>query len=83
MMNQAIRVADPDLAKVRLGIFQFDALDDGSRVVNLHTDEGVPLFDFDDLDDMIRDTYAIWLEVLQEREADARRRGGGSSGPLL
>jgi hypothetical protein len=83
MMHQAIRVADPDLAEVRLGIFQFDSLGDGARFLRLRTDEGVSLYSFDELDEMIRETYAIWAEVLEEREADSRRRGSGASGPLI
>jgi hypothetical protein len=83
MMHQAIREPDPDLAAVRLGIFQFDALDDGSRMLRLYTEEGVPFFGFAELDEMIRETYAIWAEVLDEREAEVRRRDLGTRGPLL
>jgi hypothetical protein len=83
MMHQAIRVADPDLEQVQLGIFQFESVIDGSRLLRLHTDEGVSLYEFTELDEMIRETYAIWAEVLGEREAEARRRGSESRGPLL
>ncbi len=83
MMHQAIRVADPDLADIRLGIFQFDASDDVSRPIRLHIDDGVSLYRFDELDEMIRETYAMWAEVLSEREAETRRRGSGSRGPLI
>jgi hypothetical protein len=84
MMNEAIRSADPDLAGVQLGIFQFEAPDDdGERPIRLHTDEAVTLFGFYELDEMIRETYAIWAEVLGERELQMRRRGAGSRGPLI
>jgi hypothetical protein len=83
MMHQAIRVADPDLAEVRLGIFQFESGDDDARMLKLHTDDGVQLYEFDELDEMIRETYAIWAEVLGEREAEVRRRGSGTRGPLI
>ncbi len=53
------------------------------RFLKLYTDEGVPLFRFDELDEMICDTYATWAEVLGERETEARRRGSGSRGPLI
>jgi hypothetical protein len=43
MMNEAIRVADPDLTGVQLGIFQFEAVDDGARMLRLHIDEDVAL----------------------------------------
>lgn len=80
MMHEAIRVPDPDLAGVQLGIFQFEPVEDGVRFLKLYTDEGVPLFRFDELDEMICDTYATWAEVLGERETEARRRGSGSRG---
>jgi hypothetical protein len=83
MMHEAIRVPDPDLAGVQLGIFQFEPVEDGVRFLKLYTDEGVPLFRFDELDEMICDTYATWAEVLGERETEARRRGSGSRGPLI
>ncbi len=81
MMHEATRAADPDLAEVRLGVFQFDSVDDGSRLLKLYTDEGVPLYAFDELDEMIRQTYAVWGEVLAEREAEARREAVTRSGP--
>lgn len=83
VMHQAIRVADPDLAEVRLGIFQFESRNDGQRPVRLHTDEGVSLYGFDELDEMIRETYAIWAEILSEREAEDRRRGSWPRGSLI
>ena len=83
-MNEAIRAADPDLVGVQLGIFQFEAPDDdGTRPIRLHTEEAVTLFGFCELDEMIRETYAIWAEVLGERELQMRRRGAGSRGPLI
>jgi hypothetical protein len=83
MMHQAIRVADPDLATVGFGIFQFASGDEGARVLRLRTEESVTLYDFAELDEMIRETYAIWIEVLAEREAEDRRRASGTHGPLL
>ena len=72
MMHEAIRVPDPDLAGVQLGIFQFEPVEDGVRFLKLYTDEGVPLFRFDELDEMICDTYATWRRSL----ASARPRRG-------
>ncbi len=83
MMHQAIRVPDPDLSEVRLGIFQFDSAENGERTLKLYVEGGEPLYDFAELDEMIRNTYAIWAEVLIERVQEAHRRGSGAQGPLI
>lgn len=83
VMNERIRVADPDLAKVRLGIFQFDQVQVQGRVLRLRTDEGIPLCTFDELDQMVSETYTIWEQVLSDRDRDTRRQAGGKRGSLL
>ena len=87
MMNEAIRVRDPDLSEVQLGIFQFEPPidDDGvqRRVLRLYTDDGLTLLGFDELDEMISVTYSIWADVLAERGAETRRRGSEFRGPLI
>jgi hypothetical protein len=84
VMHERIRAADPDFAEVELGILQFGVNDeDGSRTPRLFTARDVTLFDFDAIDAMVRETYQIWHEVLEEREAEARRRGTGTTGPLI
>jgi hypothetical protein len=75
MMHERIRVADPDFAEVRLGIYQFSTPNRGPRKPILYTDESVTLFTFDELDEMVRDTYALWHEVCAERIEKMRRRG--------
>jgi hypothetical protein len=80
MMHQRIRAADPDFADVELAIIQFDKLKDGTRFVRPHFASGVSLWDFDQLDFMVRETYEIWHEVLEEREAASRRKGSGTGG---
>jgi len=75
-------LADPDLSDVDFCIVQFTTADDGSRTPTLHFPLDLTLFDFDALDAMVQETYAIWNEVLEERDA-ATRRGTGTSGPLL
>lgn len=82
-MNERIRVADPDYANVGLGIIQFRDGEGGARMPRLYTAEGVELFTFDELDVMVRETYEIWYEVLQEREEETRRKAGGIKGSLL
>jgi hypothetical protein len=75
MMHERIRVADPDFAEVRLGIYQFSTPNRGPRKPILYTDESVTLFTFDELDEMVRDTYALWHEVCAERIEKMRRSG--------
>lgn len=84
MMHEHIRVANPDFATARLGVVQFgDAVDD-QRPVTLSTDVGVELFGFDQLDQMVRETYDIWREVSEAREDEVRRKAaGGGHGPLF
>lgn len=84
MMHEHIRVANPDFAAARLGIVQFGDAADDQRPVKLSTDEGVELLGFDELDQMVRETYDIWREVSEAREDEVRRRAaGGGHGPLF
>jgi len=80
MMHERIRAADPDFAEVALGIFQFSIPKVGPRIPRLFTDDGVVRFSFEELDRMVRDTYAIWREVCEERAEKARRTAGGVGG---
>jgi hypothetical protein len=83
VMQERIRAADPDFAEVDLGIFQFSLSEKGPRVPILHTDAGVTLFTFDELDQMVSDTYAMWREVCEERTAETRRKAAGKRGGLI
>lgn len=84
MMHEHIRVADPDFATARLGIIQFGDAVEGQRPVKLWTGEGIELYGFDQLDQMVSETYAIWREVSEEREDEVRRKAaGGGHGPLF
>jgi hypothetical protein len=80
MMHQRIRVVDPDFAEVSLGIYQFATPDKGPRAPVLHTDDGLVLFTFDELEEMVRDTYAIWNEVCAARTEERRSRSSGGGG---
>jgi hypothetical protein len=77
VMHERIRAADPDFAEVALGVVQFSLSEKGPRVPILHTDDGVTLFTFEELDQMVRETYEMWREVCEERAAETRRRAGG------
>lgn len=79
MMHQRIRAADPDFDNVALGIFQFSLSEKGPRVPILHTDAGIELFTFEELDLMVAETYDMWREVCEERAATIRRRAGGGA----
>ncbi|MFN4283069.1 MAG: type VI toxin-antitoxin system SocB family DNA replication inhibitor toxin [Alphaproteobacteria bacterium] len=83
MMHERIRAADPDLADVSLGIFQFQQVGKIGRVLRIYTDEGIPLYSYDELHTMVADTYKIWREVLEERETEARKRAVGMQGDLI
>ena len=81
MMHERIRNADEDFANVELGILQFGApnKENGGRRPELHIAATQPLYSLDELELMVASTYRIWQEVLEEREADMRRkavRGG-------
>ena len=85
VMHERIRAADPDFADVELGIIQLGAQVQGKTVVRipkLHTASDFKLFDFDEIDDMVRETYDMWYSILAEREAEARGKGTGTVGPL-
>lgn len=82
MMHEHIRAAEPDLADVALCIIQFAKGDDDERTPMFHYDTGVELFDHWTLNGMISETYDIWLQVLAEGKAEARRKTG-TGGSLL
>ena len=79
LMHENIRT-HPDFPDVRLAIVQFDDAatavpSDGSkkmRVARIIYDDGVELFGFDELKEMIRDTDRMWLDICTRREFDAR-----------
>jgi hypothetical protein len=83
MMHEHIRISDPDYEDVGLVIFQFGECIDDCRAPRMYTDEGVPLYPHDVLEEMVGSTYSLWHDVCQERDADERRKGTGTSGPLI
>jgi len=82
MINERIRVDNPDYRDVALGIYEFEANDAGPRRPALQVDEGIELFSYEQLDAMVGETYAIWREVCEARAQETRRRPTGT-GPLL
>jgi hypothetical protein len=82
MMHERIRTADEDYASVGLAIIRFgDPLED-RRAVKLYTDNSVSLFPLDELEQMVAETYALWREICEERDREARGRSTGT-GPLI
>lgn len=67
LMHERIRSADPDFAGAQLVVAQFDKAEKGKRSIRLYHAEDVELFTFDQLNEMIDETYKLWIEVLQER----------------
>ncbi|MBD9621474.1 hypothetical protein IB279_00805 [Ensifer sp. ENS06] len=83
MMHERIRAADEDFADINLGIIRFSDNDDGSREAKLYTDEGIELYSLGEMEVMVASTYRIWQEIVEEREAETRRKRTGTSGGLL
>ena len=77
LMHERIRVPDPDFAESRLAIVQFGKGEGGARSIRMFDAADVELFSFDQLNEMIDETYKIWIEVLQERADDDKKRAGG------
>jgi len=81
VMNERCAV-DPDLADVSFCIVQFTSSSSGTRTPALYYPDGLELFDFTQLDEMVRETYEMWYEILDERTL-SRRKSGLGSGSLL
>jgi hypothetical protein len=85
MMHHRARAVHLDLEDAELIIFQFPMADAANRYLKVHTASQLdrPLFDYDELEQRIRETYTTWRLVLAEREAELRRkadRGRGDFG---
>jgi hypothetical protein len=83
VMHERIRASDPDFAEVGFVIFQFERSAKGPRTPITYFDSSSQLFTFDDLDDMVRETYRIWQEICEDRAAETRRKAGGGSGGFI
>jgi hypothetical protein len=77
MMHERIRVPDPDFANAKLLVAQFGKASEGKRVIKLF--EESELFTFDELNEMIDETYRLWIEILEERVDEARKKSTGST----
>jgi hypothetical protein len=71
MMNEHIRLANPDYSTFKLGIFQFSKRDLNSkekeRPARFIVCDEVGLLNSNDLEQMVTETYDIWLEISEAR----------------
>lgn len=83
-MHERIRVVDPDFADVELAILQLQTLAKGSEATRLVRQMNCDnnLYSFQELDDMVRETYEIWMQVQTERAEEAMK-ATGTAGPLF
>jgi hypothetical protein len=79
IMNQRLRIADPDFAEANLMIAQFKKSGRWNRQISLHSSIEDDLYSEDELNEMISTTYSIWADILFEREQQARRAAGGQN----
>lgn len=77
VMNERLRVLDPDFADVKLIIYQFTTPERGPRAPKPHLEGAAALFGFAELEHMVRETYDIWNDVYTRRTERERKRGGG------
>ncbi|NSL70760.1 hypothetical protein C6Y62_02865 [Hyphomicrobium sulfonivorans] len=78
MMHEQIRKPDPDYAAVAFCINHFSSPKNGPREMRTTFDDGVALYEFDELQAMVAETYSIWIEVWAGRIAEVRRSGNGA-----
>jgi hypothetical protein len=79
LMHERIRVPDPDFAESRLVVAQFGKGQGGARTIRLFDATEGELFNVDQLNEMIDETYGIWIEVLHERADEERKKASGSN----
>lgn len=77
VMNERLRVPDPDFADAKLIVCQFPKMANGVRQMRVYDADDFALHSSSDLDEMIGETYSLWLEVLRGREKSARHRAHG------
>lgn len=79
-MHERIRVAGSDFENCRLAIFQFPKNQDGVRELKITYDDGIELYDFDQLSGMVASLYSEWETMHSEKEAARRGAAGGLGG---
>jgi hypothetical protein len=82
MMHHRVREVHLELEEAELLIFQLPMDDRKERCLVDHVASSLdrPLFDYDELETRVRETYSLWRLVLAEREAELRRRADRDRG---
>ena len=71
MMHEHIRKTDPDFANAQLAVIQFGDGGDVAGAPILHTDKGVTLYSYNELQDMVDAVYKLWDHLHAERRKRA------------
>ena len=69
MMNEHIRINDPDYSSIRLAVLQIDYGKGGAAEPFFNFDDNVPLFPLNELQSMVDRTYAIWDDLRRGQQA--------------
>ena len=77
MMYHNLRLGD--FSEARFEIFRFPkAGNSDDRFVRIYEFDEAEILDFGDLNAAVDETYQLWMEVLAEREAEARPKKTGT-----
>ena len=71
VMHIALRENNPDYQNVEHEILHLS--DQTDRTIRRISEKGMRLFAYDELEEMVRETYGLWLSVLEERRDSAAR----------
>jgi len=77
MMHQQLRLPDPDFSEAGLLVLQFPAPGRDERIIVENWDSQFELYRFDELQEMVTETYDIWRAINEERVSSERRRAAG------
>lgn len=65
MMHEQIRVADPDFQSAQLLILKFPQQKNNPRTITPYTDDNITLFDIDELQERVSNTYQLFAKILR------------------
>ncbi len=71
MMNEHVRINDPDYVSVRLAVLQVDYGKGRAAEPFFNFDDNVPLFSLSELQSMVDRTYAIWDDLRRGQQTAA------------
>ena len=73
MMHQQLRLPDPDFSEASLLVLKFLSPKQESRIIIEHWDHQFELYQFDQLQEMVAETYDIWRAINEERMSSTRQ----------